>query len=235
VFADFLAYLYRSARCSDHGIAPFEEDTTIVLCHPDGLQSSQMQQMKRAAIQAGLVNLDGSSVEFVTNGAAGLHFCLEENKISSEKLKGRAIGIINAGALRTDMLIYSLDSSPRRIVELAAPICILQCSSSITSRGKAYVEENLRGTVENMAACFHRFTLPLFKNGSYTEFSQCRDDHLTITMDRQRGWMEISRTKMAKFFEPLVQAIADSIRHQKNAARKPVAVKFAPLYSTDPT
>jgi hypothetical protein len=40
---------------------------------------------------------------------------------------------------------------------------------------------------------------------------------------------------MAEFFEPSVQAIATCIRHQQNAAGKPIAVKFALLDPTDPT
>jgi hypothetical protein len=143
VFADFLAYLYRSTKIfieQSFDGSPWrslEENIKFVLCHPDGLQSSQIRQMERAVQFAGLSA--GSSVTLVTSGEAGLHFCLRENIISSEELGGRAIGILNTGALATDMGIYSLDVSPGRIVELAPPLRILQGSSSVTSRAQAFL------------------------------------------------------------------------------------------------
>jgi hypothetical protein len=163
--------------------------------------------------------------------------------LSSRQLEGRAVGILNAGALTTDMTIYSLDSSPRRIVELALPLRILEGSSSVTSRVRAYLVEKLRGTrfdsrlnIRNMVKDFNDSTLPNFKDAnepSYIKFGTSSDND--IVMGIRAGHLEIPGSQMAEFLEPSVQAIATCIHHQQKAAGKPIAVKFALFYPTDLT
>lgn len=88
VFADFMEYLFNCAKnyISDsdpNGInfwRSLEQDIEFVLTHPNGWEGAQQAQMRKAAIQAGLVSDDDhgrARIRFVTEGEASLHFCIQ--------------------------------------------------------------------------------------------------------------------------------------------------------------
>jgi hypothetical protein len=57
----------------------------FVLSHPNGWEGKEQSQMRKAAIQAGLVpdNPSGhSKISFVTEGEASLHFAIENCVLS---------------------------------------------------------------------------------------------------------------------------------------------------------
>lgn len=88
IFADFLEYLF---VCSKTFIqetvlpdgpgfwASVENDIKFVLSHPNGWEGAQQSHMRRAAVLAGLVSNDRNDqdrIQFVTEGEASLHFCI---------------------------------------------------------------------------------------------------------------------------------------------------------------
>jgi hypothetical protein len=91
VFADFLQYLFKSAKEyimeTERYIDPtftwssIERNTYFVLTHPNGWEGKQQSQMREAAVAAGLVDRSTAAdrVTFVTDGEASLHFCLDKN------------------------------------------------------------------------------------------------------------------------------------------------------------
>ena len=95
VFADYLRYLFKCGRKyiqethpEESGVAfweSVENQIHFVLSHPNGWEGAQQSQMRRAAVLAGLVP-DGpdshTRLQFVTEGEASLHFCVE-NKASA--------------------------------------------------------------------------------------------------------------------------------------------------------
>jgi hypothetical protein len=87
VFADFLKYLYECSRTyieETHGIganwwSSVDGNIDFVLSHPNGWEGAQQEQMRQAAVLAGLVSSQSdaeSRISFVTEGEASLHFCL---------------------------------------------------------------------------------------------------------------------------------------------------------------
>ena len=87
VLADFLKYLYKCARDyiqDTHGTGAMiwqsvQGRTEFVLSHPNGWEGAQQNQIRQAAVLAGLIpdTLDGQSkIQFVTEGEASLHFCV---------------------------------------------------------------------------------------------------------------------------------------------------------------
>lgn len=87
IFADFLSYMYHCAVkfIQEHHVegpelwAKIKHKAEFVLSHPNGWQGRQQQQMRRAAIQAGLVPNDVAGfarVRFVSEGEASLLACL---------------------------------------------------------------------------------------------------------------------------------------------------------------
>jgi hypothetical protein len=87
VLADFLRYLYQCAKTfiiESHpsGIAywkSFKDNIDFVLSHPNGWEGQQQAQMRKAAVTAGLVANNESAqshIQFVTEGEASLHYCV---------------------------------------------------------------------------------------------------------------------------------------------------------------
>ena len=90
IFGDLLKYLYKSTMDyiqERQGVSLFESvgaNIDFVLSHPNGWEGKQQSEMRRAAISAGLVKDMSEAlkrVNFVTEGEASLHFCL--NNVSS--------------------------------------------------------------------------------------------------------------------------------------------------------
>lgn len=85
IFGDLLGYLYESTKKyirERQGDAIFNSvgaNIDFVLSHPNGWEGKQQSEMRHAAITARLVNdmSDAlSRISFITEGEAGLHFCL---------------------------------------------------------------------------------------------------------------------------------------------------------------
>lgn len=56
----------------------------FILCHPNGWKGAQQGRMREAAIKAGLVpdTKEGRNrVQFVTEGEASLHYCIEQHHL----------------------------------------------------------------------------------------------------------------------------------------------------------
>lgn len=88
VFADFLAYLYKCAAAYiqdtyANGASLWdsvEEYIDFVLSHPNGWEGAQQNEMRKAAIQAGLVPDTATGharLSFVTEGEASLHYAIQ--------------------------------------------------------------------------------------------------------------------------------------------------------------
>ena len=88
VIADFLAYLFKCAKTYIVETHPNGESlwksigdrVDVVLSHPNGWEGVQQSQMRRAAVMAGLVPdtpAGHARVNFVTEGEASLHYCID--------------------------------------------------------------------------------------------------------------------------------------------------------------
>lgn len=88
VFADFLAYLYECAGAyiqDTHANGAIlwhsaEGQIDFVLSHPNGWEGTQQSEMRKAAIQAGLVpdtTTGHARLTFVTEGEASLHYAIQ--------------------------------------------------------------------------------------------------------------------------------------------------------------
>lgn len=61
----------------------------FVLSHPNGWEGAQQAQMRTAAVQAGLIpdtNDGRERVQFVTEGEASLHFCIQSG-LTTDSMK----------------------------------------------------------------------------------------------------------------------------------------------------
>ena len=63
-----------------------ESCTEFVLTHPNGWEGAQQNQMRAAAVKAGLIDDDEvghSRLSFVTEGEASLHFCIHNGLVNN--------------------------------------------------------------------------------------------------------------------------------------------------------
>jgi hypothetical protein len=97
LFADFVRYLYQCTKIyiQDTHVsgetlwASVEHRIEYVLSHPNGWEGTQQEQMRKAAILAGLVpdTVEGRArIQFVTEGEASLHFCIQ-NGLTTQAMK----------------------------------------------------------------------------------------------------------------------------------------------------
>jgi hypothetical protein len=101
VLGDFLRYLHQCARdhiqkyhafSSDRWQA-LDQETQFVLSHPNSWRGLQQNQMRRAAVLGGLISDDyngHSSLHFITNGEACLHYCLERRLVPNVRSTKRS-------------------------------------------------------------------------------------------------------------------------------------------------
>lgn len=104
VFADFLGYLFACAHkyISDShpatGVSLWDslkDEIEIVLTHPNGWEGPQQAMMREAAIMAQIIPdtpTGRDRVHFVTEGEAGLHYCLQKISLG-ETMKVRVLGV----------------------------------------------------------------------------------------------------------------------------------------------
>lgn len=99
VLADFLRYLFDCAKIfieethpSGHALwLSLQNNIQFVMAHPNGWEGKQQNQMRDAAVVAGLIpNSDAGHdrLRFVTEGEASLHFCIE-NGLATEAIAVR--------------------------------------------------------------------------------------------------------------------------------------------------
>ena len=99
VYADFLTYLFTHTRhyITDKHVClweSFRNNIEIVIAHPNGWEVAEQHKLRQAvlsgALNADLVTEGDAShlrVHFVTEGEAGLHFCVRSG------LSSQAIGV----------------------------------------------------------------------------------------------------------------------------------------------
>lgn len=154
ILADFYAYLLKCCEYFIKEVHPtyaaswgdLLKTAEFVLCHPNGWKGAQQERMRQAAIKASLVpdSVDGRDrIQFVTEGEASLHYCIEENHLdlvcpshliswahtysSQQKDEGLIVADLGGGTL--DFSAYKVESrSPLTIHESAPAQCETICS-----------------------------------------------------------------------------------------------------------
>ncbi|KAH9840789.1 uncharacterized protein C8Q71DRAFT_794860 [Rhodofomes roseus] len=240
IFADYLAYL---VRCAKEFIAELplgrqvlksEANVEYVMSHPNAWGGKQQNNMRRAAILAGLVpdtHAGHARVHFVTEGEASLHFCIV-NGLTQDIMKvDNHILIVDAGGGTVDLSMYKvLNASPLNIVESSAPDCLLHGSTFVDTLARIMLQEKMRDSrfahgdyIDLMLSCFEMNTKPTFRDVSktaYIKFGGPRDTDAGCSI--KRGVLSLAGSDIAGLFSPSIDAIKGAIQAQvRNAGCKP--------------
>ncbi|RDB20641.1 Heat shock protein 12A [Hypsizygus marmoreus] len=238
ILADFLRYLFRCTKdyvVRIHGVkfwSSVESSIKFVLTHPNGWGEEEHQQMRKAAVLAGLVpEIKDSRVHLVSEGEANLHLCIE----SGFTLKsGSGVLIVDAGGGTIDISAYGRTSlskdSPFK--EISLPECHLHGSAFVTSRARTFLEDRLLGSkffekVETMTQNFDKtskLTFTTIEDPLFIHFSGHRDNDLKL--DIRKGILAIPGANVATFFKPSILCIANAIQRQRANAQIPISSVF---------
>ena len=151
IFADFIRYLFNSAKAFIQESEPmgkdlwerFEQKIHLILTHPNGWEGREQEFLRKSVVQASLFaeNEALSRVSFVTEGEASFNFCVANTKCG-ESLKvvffsfnseicsdhsfkpGNKVVVIDAGGGTVDISSYTVDSTlPLEVAEFEEPKC----------------------------------------------------------------------------------------------------------------
>ncbi|KAF8989888.1 hypothetical protein BDQ17DRAFT_1547414 [Cyathus striatus] len=244
IFADFMKYLYQCTGDyikETHGNggslwSSVENRIHFVLSHPNGWEGPQQNQMRRAAVLAGLVpdmTAAQDRISFVTEGEASLHFCIQ-NGLSTEALNERSgILIVDAGGGTVDISSYALRSgSTTDFEEIAAPQCHFHGSVFVTRRAEAFFKDHLKNSqfifdVPIITEMFDKTTKLSFKNDQdpqYIRFGTAKDRDLSLGI--RAGQLKLPGSDVASFFKPSFECIVSAIKEQKSLAKIPIKSVF---------
>lgn len=238
IFADFIRYLYACAKAyiqesHPNGVSLWssvEKDIDYVLSHPNGWEGAQQQQMRKAAVQAGLIpnTAEGQSrIRLVTEGEASLHFCIQKG-LTAEALKtGGGVLIVDAGGGTIDLSAYGQAPRNGAFEEITVGECHLQGSVYVTTRAYEFLQGFLRGSrfyddIEAMKTNFDQSAKLTFGNVSdplFITFGRARDKDSKLRI--RSGQLKLKGDEVVTFFDPSISCIVQAVKAQCEASRKP--------------
>ncbi|KAG6889543.1 hypothetical protein C0992_004803 [Termitomyces sp. T32_za158] len=245
VFADFMRYLFDCAKTyiseahlnSSDLWKSVESKIEFVLAHPNGWEGAQQEQMREAAVLAGLIpdTPEGHArVQFVPEGEASLHFCVQSG-LTVEPLKarivimvdvkayswlfwqrGEGILIVDAGGGTIDLSAYGQRAGLKghEFEEISAPQYLLHGSKFM-----ADVDAITQHFDEKSKLTFRVIDEP-----SFIKFGTVRDRDVALGI--RSGQLRLNGSDVADFFEPSVTCIIQAIEDQRENAQRPITSVF---------
>ncbi|KZT65645.1 hypothetical protein DAEQUDRAFT_676500 [Daedalea quercina L-15889] len=237
ILADYLAYVLKCSKRFISETSPIGRkilDTEgasalpidYVLSHPNGWSGPQQNNMRRAAVMAGLVSDSDegmSRLQFVTEGEASLQFCIATGLVNHIQQENNYVTIVDCGGGTIDLSTYRVvDSAPVTVEESVNPECLIQGSSMINHRAEALLRDKLRNScfstnedIESMMANFDSTTKPIFRDPSamsHIKFGGARDTDVRYNI--RRGYLDLSGPEMVSLFAPSIDALKAAIDTQ---------------------
>ncbi|PPQ98997.1 hypothetical protein CVT24_003479 [Panaeolus cyanescens] len=261
LFSDFLRYLHKCTRSYIEERHPkgadlwksLEPTAEYVLTHPNGWEGGQQNQMRRAAINAGLITDDAQGrgrLSFLTEGEASLHFCVHSGLTAEANKSGKGVLIIDAGGGTIDISAYK-QAQGGGYEEIATPQCHIQGSVMVTTRMSAFLKSvvsfafrNLRinlifrhaaylegskysNAVQHITKCFDQSTKLVFRNNEdwqYIKFGMPNDRESRLNI--RHGQLKLPGSDVAACFDPAIECIIKSIEEQKKTASSDIVSIF---------
>ncbi|KAG5718636.1 Heat shock 70 kDa protein 12B [Termitomyces sp. T112] len=245
VFADFIRYLFESAKTYIIDAHPSGSDLwksvesriEFVLAHPNGWEGAQQKEMREAIVLAGLIpgTSEGHSrVQFVSEGEASLHFCVQSGLTTEPLKKGEGVLIVDAGGGTIDLSAYGQrdGSKDHEFEEISAPKCHLQGSVFVTRRARVFFENLLHGSrfLEDIEVITQHFdqnsklTFRSIDEPRFIKFGNLRDRDLSLGI--RSGQLRLNGSDVADFFEPSFTCIIQAIKEQRKNAQRPITSVF---------
>ncbi|KAJ7189266.1 hypothetical protein C8R46DRAFT_36829 [Mycena filopes] len=246
VLSDFLRYLLDCAKTyieQSHadGAALWAllfPTARFVMAHPNGWEGKQQTQMRDAAIVAGLIpgsDAGHQRLQFVTEGEASLHFCIQNGLATQALASGQGVIIVDAGGGTIDISTYrQVKNSSGSVAyeEIAPPQCLFNGSIYVTRRAHDYIEDRLGGSdfegdIDNITEMFDTSAKLTFRGEkvAFIQFGRANDNDANLNI--RNGRLRIPGADVADFFEPSFAAALNETKRQRISAHPtPVSSVF---------
>ncbi|KAJ2912888.1 hypothetical protein MD484_g7536, partial [Candolleomyces efflorescens] len=244
VLADFLQYLQTCAEAYIKVSHPsgqelwdsVSSEIHYVISHPNGWEGYQQSQIRRAVVLARLVpdTTEGHArVLFVTEGEASLHFTIDNGLPAGVIDEGEGIVVVDAGGGTIDISAYTKKAgcAPYTFEEITIPQCHFFGSVFVTINARLFLDgeylcdSDYHEELENIVRSFDKSTKIRFNNDQqpqFIRFGGTRDNDPAYNI--RFGQLKLSGTDVAKFFEPSLKCVTDSVLGVAANARKPIKV-----------
>ncbi|CAA7263111.1 unnamed protein product [Cyclocybe aegerita] len=222
-----------------------EDSIDFVLSHPNGWEGAEQNQIRKAAVLAGLIpdNPSGHArITFVTEGEASLHFAIQQGVLVEAMEEGNAVVVVDAGGGTIDVSSYTRRQSTGAFEEVAPTrgsfkissnddfsaketlrlfsrisVCLHPCSGilAILLGRVPYLDD-----IEHIVECFDDTTKIRFKSDTkpqYIKFGSTRDNDATYNI--RFGQLKLDGADVAGFFRPSVQCIVNAVLEQRRLSR----------------
>ncbi|KAG9309464.1 hypothetical protein JVU11DRAFT_10433 [Chiua virens] len=248
VLRDFIKYLFQCAETYIQESYPryiwlsVKDDIQFIFTHPNGWEGAQQQQIRRGIELAGLVpsTLEGRArVQFLTEGEAGLHFCIWDlfaSGVPDQKKhpNGQGVVIIDAGGGTLDLSMYSMKFNPTSFEEIAPAECHLQGSVFVTQRAKGLLQRKLAGSryssqdmIDDITSTFDQTTKLHISNAeqpAYIKVGSLREND--PEHDIRSGRLRLSGEEVTKLFDESITAVIRAFKQQRSYVNVPITMAF---------
>ncbi|KAG8937827.1 hypothetical protein FRC00_000351 [Tulasnella sp. 408] len=177
--------------------------------------------MREAAVSGGLVPNTPKGrerIEFVTEGEASFHWCIEQSIAGSALKEGASIVVADLGGGTIDVSSFLVKTSkPLRLQEKLAPEYRLQ--------GTPFDDEEY---IETLREEFDENTKCLFRDepdqAVYIKIGRRRDHFENLLCRIKNGMLEIQREDIEEAFEPSITATVNAIYKHISGQRDAVGL-----------
>ncbi|KJA13504.1 hypothetical protein HYPSUDRAFT_72989 [Hypholoma sublateritium FD-334 SS-4] len=210
VFSDYLRYLYICAAqyiCDTHvgGHTLWKSikgEVDYVLSHPNGWGGREQSMMRQAAFLAGLiVENDLSRLTFVSEGEAGLHFCISSGILKKSDMEdNQGFIVVDAGGGTIDISAYRQKPGDDASIfeEIAPSRCLFQGSVYVNVNAKKFLVDFLRHSrfaddVDHLVNVFDKSAKVRFKtdqDSQYIKFGGVHDND--VSLDIKFGQLKLN-------------------------------------------
>ncbi|KAH0836433.1 hypothetical protein J3R83DRAFT_8038 [Lanmaoa asiatica] len=249
VLTDFIKYLFQCAETYIQESYPgyiwqsVKDDIQFIFTHPNGWEGAQQQQIRRAIELAGLVpsTPDGRArVRFLSEGEAGLHFCVWDLFASGEPdqekyPQGQGVVVIDAGGGTLDLSMYTMKLDPTSFEEIAPAECRLQGSVFVSRRAKGLLHRKLQGSrysspemIDDITNTFDQTTKLHVCNAeqpAYIKLGSLREND--PRHDIKAGKLRLSGYDLfTQLFEDSISAVTNAFEQQRKCVTTPITMAF---------
>lgn len=239
IYADFMRYLLQHTEpiFVDQIVDGrkiwdlYRSQAVFIIAHPNGWGIRQQGFLRRAAIEAGLVDTESASarIRFVTEAEASVHYCIRNSNIASRIQPGLNFAVCDAGGSTIDTTVYTVTSMDPilKLAEKRDSACVQAGGIYVDEEAKKYLEEGLRKAklsdkdikeyLHEGVKDFETRSKRLFSNESEKTRVRFGNPSLDVRdqeIDIRRGAMTLSGATVKSFFSHCVNEITTSVDEQ---------------------
>ncbi|KAE8210218.1 hypothetical protein CF327_g5884 [Tilletia walkeri] len=205
-------------------LAKTKASRELILTHPNTWDGRAHSAMRKAAVQAGIVDegMAESSIRFLTEAEASLTYAVLHSSLQAWIKPKQNLVVADLGGGTCDISSYEIvETNPTLEIRESAPAqCVVAGATTVEARAKSLVSERLRGSEWDGQGNLDWIGQKLWDT-IVSHFHQ-PDNHVWIHLGQARHTDELRGIKdgkicfgsdeLAALFEPSIQAVAKALK-----------------------